>query len=84
MRLRVIPAFVLLLGVATCAVAGEPTGTVFLHQHGRSKATEAVEDTLRKLGVELLKSSNFNTAAHPGILNRCCAACDESSLTPIF
>lgn len=70
MRLQVIPAVVLLLGVPTCAVSGEPTGTVSLHQHGRSKPTKAAEDTLRKLGVELLKSSNFNTAAHPGILNQ--------------
>jgi len=70
MRLQVIPAFVLLLGVPTCAVAGEPAGTVSLRQHGRSNATKAVEDTLRKLGVELLKSSNFNTAAHRGILKQ--------------
>ena len=70
MRLQVIPAFVLLLGVPTCAVSGEPTGTVALRHHGGSKPTKAAEDTLRKLGVELLKSSNFNTAAHPGILKQ--------------
>ena len=70
MRLQVIPAFVLLLGVPTCAVSGEPTGIVALHHHGGSKPTKAAEDTFRKLGVELLKSSNFNTAAHPGILKQ--------------
>ncbi len=70
MRLDVIPAFVLLLGTTTYAQSGEPTGTVVLHHHGRSKPTEAAENTLRKLGVELLKSSNLNTAAHPGILKK--------------
>jgi len=50
MRLQVIPAFVLLLGVPTCAVSGEPAGTVSLHQHGRSKPGKAAEDTLRKRG----------------------------------
>ncbi len=70
MRLHAVPAFVLLLGVTTCAVSGEPTGTVVLHHHGRSKPTEAAENTLRQLGVELLKSSNVNTAAHPEILKQ--------------
>jgi hypothetical protein len=70
MRLQVIPVFVLMFGVTACAVTGEPTGTVVLHYHGRSTPTEVAEDKLRRLGVELLTSSNFNTAAHPGILNQ--------------
>lgn len=70
MRLEVILVFVLLFGVTACAVTSEPAGTVSLYQHGQSKPTKGAEDTLRKLGVELLKSSNFNTAANPGILNQ--------------
>ncbi len=70
MRLEMILVFVLLFGVTACAVTSEPTGTVSLHQHGRTKPTESTQDTLRELGVELLKSSNFNTAAHPGILKQ--------------
>ena len=70
MRLHAIPAFVLLLLVTTCAVAGERAGTVALHHHGQSVPTKAAEDTLRRLAEELLKSSNFNTAAHPGILKQ--------------
>jgi hypothetical protein len=70
MRLQVIPAFVLLLGVPISAVAGEQTGTVALQFHRGGKPTKAAEGTLRMLGMELLKSSSFNTAAHPGILKQ--------------
>lgn len=70
MRLQVIAAFVLLLGVPMSAAAGEAAGTVTLRLHGGGKPTKAAEDTLRKLGMELLKSSNFNTAGHPGILKQ--------------
>lgn len=70
MRLEVILVFVLLFGVTACAVTSGPAGTVSLYQHGQSKPTKGAEDTLRELGVDLLKSSNFNTATHPGILKQ--------------
>ncbi len=70
MRLEMILVFVLLFGVTACAVTSESTGIVSHYQHGRTKSAESAQDTLKELGVELLKSSNFNTAAHPGILKQ--------------
>ncbi len=69
MRVAAIPAFLLLLGVAACRVAGDPAGAVVLHFQGRS-APKTEKETLRELGLELLKSSNFNTAAHPEVLQQ--------------
>jgi hypothetical protein len=66
----VIPALVLLLVLPTHAAPGEPLGTVALRLHGRDSTAVANADVLRKLGTELLKSSNFNTDAHPGILRQ--------------
>src|SRR2546425_10945706 len=70
MRRHAIRALALLLAVTTWAVSGEPAGTVVLHQNGRSRDARAVEDALRKLGMDLLRSSNFNTTAHRAILNQ--------------
>jgi len=70
MRRHAIRALALLLAVTTWAVSGEPAGTVILHQNGRSRDAKPVEDALRRLGVELLRSSNFNTTAHRAILNQ--------------
>ena len=61
---------VMLLAVAACPVSGEDAGTLTLRQDGRSRPTSAEEDTLRKLAMEFLKSSNFNTVAHADILKQ--------------
>ncbi len=61
---------VVLLSLATSAVSAEPAGTVVLHRQGRSVPIRAETGVLGKLGLKLLESSNFNTAAHHRILSQ--------------
>ena len=58
---------------ASCASPRLPAGTVRFHHHGivTDVATGPV-DRLRKIGVELLKSSSFNTAMHPNVMHGRC------------
>src|SRR5215470_11975412 len=61
-------ALVLLLAGATVTVAGEGDGVSVRRCRG-SQPTGSSADELRKLAVEFVQSSNFNTAAHAKILN---------------
>src|SRR3989442_4711293 len=70
MRRHAIRVLALLLGVTTWAMSSELAGTVVVHQNGRSRDAKAVEDDLRRLAAELVRSSNFNTTAHRAILNQ--------------
>jgi len=70
LRLSAILAFVGLLGITASAATGKPVVTVAVHLQGESTPTKAADATLRKLAVDLLESSNFNTATHPGVLKQ--------------
>ena len=62
-----LAALLLLLAVLTPAVAGASDGVTVRRCVG-SQPTGSSADELRKLAVEFVQSSNFNTAAHPRIL----------------
>ena len=62
-----LAALLLLLAVLTPAVAGASDGVTVGRCVG-SQPTGSSADELRKLAVEFVQSSNFNTAAHPRIL----------------
>jgi hypothetical protein len=72
----VISALVLLLGSPTWAASGDPLGSVALRLHGHDSAAVTNADALRELGAELVKSSSFNTDAHPGILRQTASEID--------
>ena len=69
-------ALVLLLAGATVTVAGEGDGVTVRRCRG-SQPSGSSADELRKLAVEMLQSSNFNTAAHAKILNLGVAAIQD-------
>ena len=60
-------ALVLLLAGATSAVAGESEGPTVRRCRGPDPTASSAE-VLRKLAVEFVQSSNFNTVSHPEIL----------------
>src|SRR2546426_11189495 len=62
-----LAALLLLLAALTPAVAGASDGVTVGRCVG-SQPTGSSADELRKLAVEFVQSSNFNTAAHPRIL----------------
>jgi len=70
---RLAILLVLLLVATPSAVAGENDGVTVRRCRGGQPTPSAAEE-LRKLAVELVQSSNFNTAAHPRILNQGVAA----------
>ena len=57
------------LGVASCTAQRLPAGTVRFHHHGTIEVATGPVERLRNIGVELLKSSNFNTALHPNVMH---------------
>jgi hypothetical protein len=69
-------ALVLLLAGATVTIADEGDGVTVRRCRG-SQLTGSSADELRKLAVELVQSSNFNTAAHPKVLNQGVAAIQD-------
>ena len=58
-----------LAGASVDGAADEATGTVTLRLGGHVKPVKGAEDTLRKLAVDFVRSSNFNTVAHTRVLN---------------
>jgi hypothetical protein len=60
-----VVALALAAAAASCASPRLPAGTVRFHHHGTTDVATGPVDRLRKIGVELLKSSSFNTAMHP-------------------
>src|SRR5215470_13384897 len=69
-------ALVLLLAGATVTVAGEGDGVSVRRCRG-SQPTGSSADELRKLAIEFVQSSNFNTATHPKVLNLSVAAIQD-------
>jgi hypothetical protein len=57
------------LGAASCTTQRLPAGTVRFHHHGTTDVATGPVERLRKIGVELLESSNFNTALHPNVMH---------------
>ncbi|HTO11859.1 MAG TPA: hypothetical protein VMQ51_09825 [Candidatus Binatia bacterium] len=70
------PALVLLLALVTPAVAGAADGVTVRRCTG-SPLTGPAADELRKLAVEFVQSSNFNTATHARILNQSVSATQD-------
>ena len=64
---RVLALVLLLIAVASSALAQIDAVTV--RRCPGPQPTGSSADELRKLAVELVQSSNFNTAAHPKVLN---------------
>jgi hypothetical protein len=58
----------LLLASSAYAASSQPASTVVLRHNGQTKVAGESADTLRKLGIRLLESSNFNTVSHPRIM----------------
>jgi len=71
-----LAALVLLLVLATSAVLAQSDGVTVRRCRG-SHPTGSSADELRKLAVELVQSSNFNTAAHAKILDLSVAAIQD-------
>lgn len=66
----------LLLAVVMPAAVDASDGATVRRCMG-TQPTESAADELRRLAVELVQSSNFNTAAHPRILNLSVAAIQD-------
>src|SRR5438477_12330590 len=71
-----LAALVLLLVAATSAVLAQDAG-VTVHRCRGGQPTGSSADELRKLAVELVQSSSFNTATHAKILNLSVAAIQD-------
>ncbi len=79
MRSHIMFALALAL-VPGVPARGAPAGaasTVSFHHHGLVNDAGASADTLRKLALKFLGSSNFNTVAHARILNESVPAVQE-------
>jgi hypothetical protein len=59
---------VLGLGAVSCSNQGLTEGTVRFHHQGKTVAATGSVERLRKIGVDLLKSSSLNTALHPAVM----------------
>jgi hypothetical protein len=68
MRLHTSCVIALLLASSAYAASSHPSSTVVLGHNGQTRVAGESADTLRKLGIKLLESSNFNTVSHPRIM----------------